>query len=86
MECKRLCAGFLALMFSVILIVNGNASVNVYLCPPSQEYFSNLGIGEAFSVELIAEADAPGVTLFAFKVTWIPQGSVSFVSPTSESS
>ena len=85
MECKCLSASFLALIFSAILIANGNAAVNIHLCPPSQAYFSSLSIGEAFTVELIAEAD-PGVTMFAFKVAWTPQGSVSFVRPTSESS
>ncbi len=75
---------FSALVFLIVLTVNGNAVVDMYLCPPSPAYFSSLGVGESFTVEVIAEADAPGVMLFAFTVTWTPEGSVEFVRPTSE--
>ena len=75
---------FSALVFLIVLTVNGNAAVDMYLCPPSPAYFSSLSIGEHFTVEVIAEANAPGVTLFAFAVTWTPESSVSFVHPVSE--
>jgi hypothetical protein len=72
---------FLALVFSTALVVGGNADVNLYLCPPSPAYFSSLSIGDHFTIEVIAEADAPGVILFAFTVTWAPVDSVEFVRP-----
>jgi hypothetical protein len=38
-------------------------------------------MGDHFTVEVIAEADAPGVTLFTFTMTWTPVDSVEFVRP-----
>jgi hypothetical protein len=83
MQCKYLSA---ILIFSIILIGNANAGVNLYLCPPSQSYFSSLNTGDNFTVEIVASADSPGVTLITFTVTWTPASSVSFARPTSESS
>ena len=83
MKCKYL---FAVLIFSMILIVNANAGVDLYLCPPSPAYFSSLNTGDNFTMEILASADSPGVTLITFTVTWTPQGSASFVGPTSESS
>ncbi len=83
MKCKYLSA---ILIFTVILIVNANAGVDLYLCPPSPAYFSSLNTGDNFTVEVIASAGSPGVTMITFTVTWTPQGSASFVRPISESS
>jgi len=86
MDRKHFCIIFLILTSLIILTANSRASVDMYLSSPSQTYFSSLGIGEYFTVEVIAEADAPGVTLFAFRLMWSPGGSVEFVHPVSESS
>jgi hypothetical protein len=83
MKCKYLSA---ILIFSMILIVNANAGVDLYLCPPSPAYFSSLNTGDNFTVEVVASAGSPGVTMITFTVTWTPQGSASFVRPMSESS
>ena len=83
MKCKHLSA---ILIFSMILIVNANAGVDLYLCPPSRAYFSSLNTGDNFTVEVIASSGSPGVTMITFTVTWTPQGSASFVRPMSESS
>jgi hypothetical protein len=83
MKCKYL---FAILIFSMILIVNANAGVDLYLCPPSPAYFSSLNTGDNFTMEVVARADSPGVTLITFTVTWTPGSSVSFARPTSESS
>ncbi len=72
---------FLILTFSTVLIANGSASVRLYLSPPGQAYFSSLNIGDTFTLEIIAEADAPGVTLVTFSVAWSPGNSVDFVHP-----
>jgi hypothetical protein len=77
---------FLVLIFLTALITSGNADVNLYLCPPSTAYFSGLSTGDNFPIEIIAEADDPGVTLIAFTVTWAPESSVEFVRPVSENS
>ena len=83
MKCKYL---FAVLIFSMILTGNANAGVDLYLCPPSPAYFSSLNTGDNFTVEVVARADSPGVTLITFTVTWTPGSSASFVRPTSESS
>jgi len=72
---------FLTLILSVVLIVSGSAGVKLYLSPPGQAYYSSLGIGDSFTVEIIAEADAPGVTLFNFAVTWSPGEAAEFIHP-----
>ena len=73
---------FLMLVFSTALAVNGNAGVKLYLSPPGPAYFSSLNIGDTFTLDMIAEADAPGVTLITFSVAWSPGSSVEFVHPT----
>ena len=83
MNCKHLSA---ILIFSMISIVNANADVDLYLCPPSPAYFSSLNAGDNFTVEVIASAGSPGVTMITFTVTWTAASSVSFARPTSESS
>jgi hypothetical protein len=60
------------------------ADVKLHLCPPSPEYFFSLGVGEDFILEIIAESDAPGVSLLSFTVTWTPENSVEFVIPRDE--
>ena len=83
MECKHF---FAVLIFSMTLIANVNAGVDLYLCRPSPAYFSSLSTGDNFTMEVVARADSPGVTLITFTVTWTPEGSASFVRPMSESS
>ena len=77
---------FLVLVLSAVLVVSADAAVNLYLYPPSQDYFSSLNIGNNFTVEIVASVDDPGVTLFAFTVAWTPEVSVEFVHPVSENS
>ena len=72
---------FLMLVFSTVLAANGNATVKLYLSPPGPAYFSSLNIGDTFTLEIIAEADAPGVTLIVFSAAWSPGSSVEFVHP-----
>ena len=86
MKYRYFCTIFLALVFLSVLIANGSADANLYLYPPSAAYFSSLNIGDKFTVEIIAAADAPGVTLIAFTVIWTPESSVEFVHPASEGS
>jgi hypothetical protein len=71
----------LILMFPLVLVANGNAAVRLYISPPSQASFSSLSIGSTFAVDIMAEADAPGVTLITFRVTWSPGDSVEFIHP-----
>ena len=72
---------FLILVFSTVLIAGGSASVRLYLSPPAPAYFSSLDIGDTFTLEIIAEADVPGVTLVVFSAAWSPGGSAEFVHP-----
>jgi len=81
MKYKHFRVNFLALVFLTTLIAAGSADVNLYLCSPSPAYFSSINIGDNFTVEIIAEAGAPGVTLLAFTVTWTPVDSAGFVRP-----
>ncbi len=82
MRCKHSYIIFLALVFLTVLATVGNAAVRLYLYPPSPGYFSSLNTGDSFTVEIIAEVDNPGVTLFTFLMTWAPGGSLEFVRPT----
>ncbi len=84
MEFKRLCLVFLA--FSSALIGSVNADVKLHLCPPSRAYFSSLNAGDTFALDMMAEADPPGATMFVFTVAWTPGDCVEFVHPTSEGS
>jgi len=77
---------FLALIFVTVLATAGNAAVKLYLYPPGPNYFSSLSIGDSFTVEIAAEADDPGVTLFTFMMTWTPGSSVEFVRPANSGS
>ena len=76
----------LALVFLTVLATYGNAAVKLHIYPPSPAYFSSLNMGDSFTVEMTAEVDAPGVTLFTFRVTWSPGSSVEFVRPTGSGS
>lgn len=82
MRCKHSFIIFLALVFLTVLATVGSAEVRLYLYLPSPSYFSSLNTGDSFTVEVIAEVDNPGVTLFTFLATWTPAGSVEFVRPT----
>lgn len=74
---------FLVLMFMVIIVPNGLAAAKLYLSPPSPANYDNLNIGEAFTLQIIAEADSPGVTMFSITVSWSPSSAVEFIHPMS---
>ena len=77
----------LLILASLAVCASGvDAAASLYLCSPSPSYFSSLNIGDSCAVEIIAEADDPGVTLFVFTIAWTPAGAVEFVSPGSEGS
>ena len=82
MKRRRFYTVFLILALWIFLIANGSASVRLYLSPPGQAHFSTLNIGDVFALEIIAEADAPGVTMITFSVAWSPDSSLEFVHPT----
>ena len=81
MKSRYFHAVLLILVLSTVLIAGGSASVRLYLSPPAPAYFSSLNIGDTFTLEIIAEADAPGVTLVVFSAAWSPGGSAEFVHP-----
>ena len=75
---------FMAAFFMGILPMFADAEVRMYVCSPDSDYFSSLGVNQEFSVQIMAEADAPGVTMMSFRLSWTPAGSVAYVPPVSE--
>ena len=83
MERRRFHTVFLVLIFWAFLAANGSAAVRLYLSPPGPDHFSSLNLGDTFALDIIAEADAPGVTMIVFTVSWSPVSSLNFVHPSS---
>ncbi|MBD3184785.1 hypothetical protein GF312_21060 [Candidatus Poribacteria bacterium] len=84
MKLSLTCAVFL-IIFSALIINIAQADVSLYICAPTPDYFVSLSTGQTFNVEILAEADAPGVTMMAFRLSWTPANSAEFVNPTDAS-